>query len=73
MKLSCPLNPNLHLNSGAETGFPVGGGAHRPGGGRQHTNLPDCSKNCMKLGKFWSVGGAATFTTNSLKQTQHTM
>ena len=24
--------------------------------GRQHTNLPDFPKNCMKLRKFWSVG-----------------
>ena len=27
------------------------------GGGGQHTNLPDFPKNCMKLRKFWSVGG----------------
>ena len=27
------------------------------GGGRQHTNLPDFPKNCMKLRKFWSGGG----------------
>ena len=26
-------------------------------GGRQHTNLPDFPKNCMKLRKFWSIGG----------------
>ena len=25
--------------------------------GHQHTNLPDFPKNCMKLRKFWSVGG----------------
>ena len=27
-------------------------------GGRQHTNQLDFPKNCMKLRKFWSVGGA---------------
>ena len=27
--------------------------------GRQHVNLPDFLKNCMKLRKFWSVGGGA--------------
>ena len=57
IKLSCPLNPNLHINSGADPGFPVGGGAHPPGGGRQHTNLPDWSKNCMKLRKFFVCRG----------------
>ena len=35
--------------SGMDTGFPIGGGVNPPGGGRQHTNLPDLSKNCMKL------------------------
>ena len=40
-------------------GFPVGGGANPPEGGRQHTNFPDFPKNCMKLRKFWSVGGLA--------------
>ena len=30
----------------------------QPLGGRQHTNLPDFPKNCMKLRKFWSVEGA---------------
>ena len=33
-------------------------GRQPSGGGRQHTNLPDFPKNCMKLRKFWSVGGA---------------
>ena len=31
----------------------------QPLGGYQHTNLPDFPKNCMKLRKFWSVGGRA--------------
>ena len=43
--------------TGADTGFPIGGGINPPGGGCQHTNLPDSLKNCMKLRKFWSVGG----------------
>ena len=47
------------LLAGADTGFPVGGGTNPPGGGHQHKNLPDLSKNCMKLRKFWSVGGGA--------------
>ena len=34
---------------------PVGGGVNSPGGGHQHTNLPDFPKNCMKLRKVWSV------------------
>ena len=46
------------LVTGADPGFPVGGGAN-PLGGRQHTILPNFPKNCMKLRKFWwSVGGA---------------
>ena len=45
-------------NAGADPGFPVGGDTNPPGGCK-HTNLPDFSKNCMKLRKFWSVGGHA--------------
>ena len=44
---------------GADTGFPVGGGAHPWGG----ANIQICRvfpKNCMKLRKFWSVGGGGT-------------
>ena len=47
----------MALESGADPGFPVGGGAN-PRGGRQHTILPNFPKNCMKLRKVWSVGGA---------------
>ena len=48
--------------AGADPGFPVGGGANRPGGGgggggRQHTKLPNFPKNCMNLRKFWAIGG----------------
>ena len=47
--------------SGADPGFAVGGSPNPPGEGRQHTNLPDFPKNCMKLRKFWSVrGGGAS-------------
>ena len=37
--------------------FP-GGGANSPGGGRQHTILPNFPKNCMKLKEFGCPGGA---------------
>ena len=47
-------------DTGADTGFPVGGGTNPWGGGRQHTNLPDFPKNCMKLRKFWSPLESAT-------------
>ena len=43
--------------AGADPGFPVGGGANPPGCGRQHTILPNYLENCMKLRKFWPVGG----------------
>ena len=46
----------MHL-TGADPGFPVGGGANPSGGGHQHTNLPDFPKNYMKLRNFWSVVG----------------
>ena len=36
----------------ADPGFPRGGGANSPGGGRQHTNLPNFPKTCMKLKEF---------------------
>ena len=42
--------------AGADPGFPIGGGANPPGGGRQHTILPDFLKNCMKFRNIWSVG-----------------
>ena len=41
---------------GADPGFPVGGGTDPIGGG-QHTILSNVPKNCMKLRKFWAVGG----------------
>ena len=44
--------------TGADPGFPVGGGANPRGGGRQHMILPNFEKNCMKLRKFLTVGGA---------------
>ena len=46
-------------SAGADPGFPVGGGANpsRGGGGRQHMILPNVVKNCMKLRKFWELGG----------------
>ena len=44
--------------TGADPGFPVGEGANPPGGGGcQHMILPNFEKNCMKLRKFWAVGG----------------
>ena len=41
----------------ADPGFPQGGDANSPGG-RQHTNLPNFPKNCMKLKEFGPPGGA---------------
>ena len=43
----------------ADPGFPRGGGANSPGGGRQHTILPCFPKNCMKLKEFGPPGGGA--------------
>ena len=40
-----------------DPGFPVGGGVNVPGWRHQHTNFPDFPKNCIKLRKFWSMGG----------------
>ena len=48
---------SIQDNTGADPGFPVGGGAD-PLGGRQHTILLNFPKNCMKSRKFWAVGGA---------------
>ena len=48
----------IQYYAGADPGFPVGGGANSPRRGCQHTNLPDFSKNCMKLRKFLSGGDA---------------
>ena len=48
------------LNSGADPGFPLGGGANRPGGGgvqKKNMNLPKFPKNCMKLRNFRAAGG----------------
>ena len=56
--LSFPFYFPLASSSGADPGFPVGGGANPPGGG---ANIWFCQifwKNCMKLRKFWAVGGA---------------
>ena len=36
----------------ADSGFPRGGGANFPEGGRQHMILPYFLKNCMKLKEF---------------------
>ena len=41
----------------ADPGFPRGGGANSPGGGRQHTILSNFPKNCMKLKEFGPPGG----------------
>ena len=45
----------------ADLGFPLGGGANSPGGGRQHTILPNFPKNCMKLKEFGPPGGRPKF------------
>ena len=41
----------------ADLGFPGGGGANSPGGGRQHMISPKFPKNCMKLKEFGPRGG----------------
>ena len=48
-------------HSVADPGFPRGGGANSPGGGRQHTILPNFPKNCMKLKEFRPPGGRPKF------------
>ena len=53
MNMNFPL-----LKSVADPGFPRGGGANCPGGGRQHTILSKFPKNCMKL-KAFGPGGAS--------------
>ena len=45
--------------SGADPGFLVGGGANPPRGGANTQICQIFPKNCMKLRKFWSVGGGA--------------
>ena len=47
-----------NMLSVADPGFPRGEGANSPGGGRQHTILPNFPKNCMKLKEFGPSGGA---------------
>ena len=41
----------------ADPGFPRGGELPGAGAGRQHTNLPNFPKNCMKLKEFGPHGG----------------
>ena len=55
---------------GEDPGFPVEGDANPPGG-CQHTILPNFPKNCMKLRKFWSVGGAPLRSATPLTNTHH--
>ena len=40
----------------ADPGFSRGGDANSPGGGGQHTILPNFPKNCMKLKEFGPPG-----------------
>ena len=42
--------------SGADPGFPVGGGTDPPWG-RQYMILSKFQKNCMESRKFWARGG----------------
>ena len=46
----------LGLYTAADPGFPQGG-RQLPGGGRQHTILPNFPKNCMKSKEFGHPGG----------------
>ena len=52
------INNKSYL-AGADPVLPMGGGANPSGWGRQYINLPDFSKNGMKLRKIWSVEGHA--------------
>ena len=52
----CPHRIFASIKAGMDPEFHVGGGA-KPPGGRQHMILPKFAKNCMKLRKFWAVGG----------------
>ena len=45
----------------AEPGFPQGGEANAPGGGGQHTILPNFPKRCMKLKECGHTGGRPKF------------
>ena len=54
---ACQLQSNSRPCPGADLGFPIGGGADPPGGGRQHTILSNFPENCMKSRKFWALGG----------------
>ena len=44
---------------GTDPGFPAGGGTNPRGVGCQYAILPNFPKNCMKMRKFWAVGGRA--------------
>ena len=50
--------PNVMSLTGADPGFHVGGGAN-PLGEAPTYDYPNFAKNCMKLRKFWAVGGGA--------------
>ena len=54
----------------ADPGIPRGGGANSPGGGgRQHTNLSNFPKNCMKLKEFGPPGGGRASPAPPLRST----
>ena len=53
---------DFYGNPVADPGFPRGGGANSPGGGRQHTILLNFPQNCMKLKEFGPRGGVQNFT-----------
>ena len=48
----------MSTQSGADPGFPVGGGANPPGGAPRYDFAKFCKKNCMKLRKFWAPKSA---------------
>ena len=49
----------IMICAGVDPGFSVGGSANPPGRGCQPMILPNFPKNCMKLRKFWTMGGRA--------------
>ena len=47
----------VEVSTGADPGFPLGGGANPPGGGANLCFCQKFPKNHMKLRKFWVMGG----------------
>ena len=53
--------------AGVDAGFPVGGGANPPERGANLRYCQKFPKNCMKLRKFWAVGGVPLRSTTEME------